>query len=64
MEVPERPEQTISTSSSEPNSIPSTSNQQNSTEYTVPSMRHHSQQQQQLLFVNKKNTQINLIFNI
>ncbi|XP_060851100.1 histone PARylation factor 1 [Rhopalosiphum padi] len=52
MEVPERPEQTISTSSSEPNSIPSTSNQQNSTEYTVPSMRHHSQQQQQLLFTN------------
>jgi len=51
MEVPERPEQTISTSNSEPSS----SNQQNLTEYAVPSMRQHSQQQQQLLLVNKKN---------
>jgi len=55
MEVPERPEQTISISNSEPNSITSLSNQQNSTEYAVPSMRQHSQQQQQLLLVNKKN---------
>ncbi|XP_025193272.1 histone PARylation factor 1 isoform X2 [Melanaphis sacchari] len=49
MEVPERPEQTISTSNSEPNSITSTNNQQNSTEYAVPLMRQHSQQQQLLL---------------
>ncbi|KAF0751617.1 histone PARylation factor 1 [Aphis craccivora] len=48
MEVPERPEQTISTSNSEPSS----SNQQNLTEYAVPSMRQHSQQQQQLLLTN------------
>lgn len=55
MEVPERPEQSISTFNSEPNSISSISNQQSSTEYAVPSTRQHSQQQQQLLLVSKNN---------
>lgn len=59
MEVPQRPEPSIRTSNSEPNSIISNSsilsisNQPNSTEYVVPSMRYNSQQQQQLLLVNK-----------
>jgi len=56
MEVPERPEQSISISNSELNiNNTSISNQQSSTEYAVPSIRQHSQQQQQLLLVNKNN---------
>ncbi|XP_015370351.1 PREDICTED: UPF0609 protein CG1218 [Diuraphis noxia] len=57
MEVPEQLEQSISTSNHEPISIISISNQQNSTEYAVPSARQHSQQQQQLLLVKENNTQ-------
>ncbi|XP_001946264.1 histone PARylation factor 1 [Acyrthosiphon pisum] len=52
MEVPERPEQIISTSNSEPNNITPINNQQSSTEYAVPSIRQHSQQQQLLLTNN------------
>jgi len=55
MEVPERPEQSTSIANSITPDINelSISNQQNSTEYVVPSIRQHSQQQQQLLLVNK-----------
>lgn len=51
MEVPEQSNITVNTEVS--NSV-SLSNQQNSTEYVIPSTRQRSQQQQQLLLVKKK----------
>lgn len=52
MEVPEQSNITDNTADSENISSISTNNQQNSTEYIMPSVRHRSQQQQQLLLVN------------
>lgn len=53
MEVPEQSNITDNTADSENISSISSNNQQNSTEYIMPSVRHRSQQQQQLLLVNK-----------